>query len=226
MSRLVGGSAAAGRFTLVELLVVLAIIGVLAALLMPALHSSLATARRASCVNNLRNTYHGLSMYSDDHNGLIPQEWGTFPDIPDGYMGFTDWLHRLIYHQYIPGGFTIPFGGSGHCRNESVICPSRSDWIFTTRVGGFALNVYPPLVEKFGWERYRFTLFNRPSTKLILPEGTYFRLSIFDPPVTDVTDYRAAYRHQNEMNALFVDGHSGRFVMYGPYSRADYFGAK
>ncbi len=59
-------------FTLVELLVVLAILGVLAALLFPVLGGAREGARRAVCANNLRQ--HGIAwhMYFDDHDDTFP----------------------------------------------------------------------------------------------------------------------------------------------------------
>ncbi len=50
-------------FTLTELLVAIAIIGILAALITTATSSSMGAARRASCMNNLRNIAGGLNMY-------------------------------------------------------------------------------------------------------------------------------------------------------------------
>ncbi|MGV3617826.1 MAG: type II secretion system protein [Fimbriimonas sp.] len=59
-------------FTLIEILICIAIIGVLAALLFPVVAQARERGQRASCVSNLKQMGTALGLYQGDHDGNLP----------------------------------------------------------------------------------------------------------------------------------------------------------
>jgi prepilin-type N-terminal cleavage/methylation domain-containing protein len=62
-------------FTLVEMLVVVAIVLLFIALLLPALTLVEEYAKYVECMNNMRNLYSGLASYATDRSGRMPYYW-------------------------------------------------------------------------------------------------------------------------------------------------------
>jgi prepilin-type processing-associated H-X9-DG protein/prepilin-type N-terminal cleavage/methylation domain-containing protein len=92
-------------FTLVELLTVIAIIAILAALLLPVLDKSEMSGKRAWCINNLTQIGLAFHSFANDHGGKFPMaistnEGGSLEYVESGFNSgptfYTAYYHFLV----------------------------------------------------------------------------------------------------------------------------------
>ena len=82
-------------FTLVELLVVIAVLSLLAAVLVPALRKSVDLAREGACKSNLRNWGVAFLAYAAEHQGYLPHPDGQEREVQGTDQGTRGWMDVL-----------------------------------------------------------------------------------------------------------------------------------
>ena len=135
-----GSSRRSAAFTLVELLVTIAIIGLLVALLLPAIQASREAARRTECVDHLRNVSLGLLTYHDTYSRFPSGGWGhLWVGVPERGAGAPQpggWIYSSLPFLETGALHDLGIGLSGAAATASYsqrlttpidifVCPSR-----------------------------------------------------------------------------------------------------
>ncbi len=208
-------------FTLIELLIVIAIIAILAAMLLPALNQAREVARRTSCINMLKQ--YGVA------NQCYASSYGDYT-VP-GRIGGRSWMSNKTFFTLLgvplnPTSYTDPNQFSGHI-GKGMICPNATTCF--TEAGMY--NGYHQVAYSYGMSSEDFAASEDawalgdmnapfkmgrvadPSQRVLFCDAVNWALRVsdmekyFTQGETAATYMGAAYRHAQKANTCMYDGH-------------------
>ena len=193
-------------FSLIELVVVIAIVTVFASMLLPALSRARERSRGAQCLSNLRQWNLALSMYLHDYDDSIPRRGQGIQPLHD-IDRLEDWFNALPpmlglqTYQMMVINHTIPRPGE----TSVYVCPTArattNDYFLS-----YAMNFY--LSPTLRPRPHRLPEISRPSTLAFLADGG----CAYSSTVPSSRAYSVQARHAQRANVAFLDGHAESFA--------------
>lgn len=195
-------------FTLIELLIVVAIIAILASLLLPALSRAKLKVRDISCLGHLRQWGLATQLYATDHDDFLP---------PDGTPNPSDSATNTGWYVLLPRQLGLPRYHDMTWRTNPAIAPGSSVFVCPAnprRSNGrnlfhYCLNEH---VNGSGEE-------NRPVklSQLAAPVTLVWLFDTKNLPAVGYWNYVHTNLHGGGAQLVFLDGHAARF------RKADYW---
>jgi prepilin-type N-terminal cleavage/methylation domain-containing protein/prepilin-type processing-associated H-X9-DG protein len=190
-------------FSLIELLVVVAVVAILAAMVLPALAQAKEKGRQTSCINSVRQQTLALIMYADDHDGVLPPTAYN-----DGNGNEVDWPSMLdSYLNYVA---------------KIHLCPTDRK----SQVNSYGLNelAFVDLTDPSPLPPKRLASFRSPSGSIMQGDiGTEddfvtqrpdtLKLVAPGSVLNDDKDARPSMRHTGRCDLGFMDGHGEHLLL-------------
>jgi len=225
-------------FTLIEILVVVAILAILAGLLFPVFSQAKSDGKKGACLSNMRQIGIAVQLYTNDFDDFYPQtrQSSLQPDVDDASGGIDEPIYGSVFATLIPyvGKKGAPYDGS------IFSCPVDPD-----PMGKQCFEIDPDAPEVSSYLANAYFAFGLNGSGIASPAATiYFseRRSVRDGSVDPFCDdiYRpwfntlnpkapedemdpyfgavATQLHNGRSNFDFADGHTKNLAWSETYS--------
>jgi len=144
------GATARAAFTLIELLTVIVIVGVLAAILLPALSQARERSRGVACLNNTRQLTLAWQLYADDHDGVLPYNLSL---ASTSLQTNLNWVNGVLTWDLSPdntnpatitqaslGPYVIGVTAIYHCPSDQALSPAQQAAGWSQRIRSYSMN--------------------------------------------------------------------------------------
>jgi prepilin-type N-terminal cleavage/methylation domain-containing protein/prepilin-type processing-associated H-X9-DG protein len=223
-------------FTLIELLTVIAIIGILAAIIIPTVGRVRSSAKNAACKNNLRQIGVAVQIYGNE-NKFYPPSRTALND-----SSRPNFLWRQLLRPYMGTNGDPSRQNTETLNSQIIVCPARTmtpvDEATNVRPTYSAHSLVMPDMQDGSPPMRRFGSIPRPTEVILMIDGTQQTNGGSHSNLWSITGIKSAgatntadnfltvsndqdpegggyirYRHSENTttNTVFVDGHVGQF---------------
>ncbi len=204
-------------FTLIEILVVVAIISLLAAIMFPAFGRVRASGRRTTCASNLKQIGMALNLYAQDNRFYPTLDFDAYTNEICGA-----WADKVFPYVKSEKIFECPSAPYGLYRSTCPPTDKTNPGYPISWNGSYDLNVpdakyllNPGGISHFAYDPRQHTSptrYTRPSSTILVLDGDggYVSPGYQEPPaasVADLPNFGVDAHHEGGANVAFADGH-------------------